>query len=87
MSYTTEDLDLVDGLIVTYMGRRGVAERVRDDYLRVHHHIQQGSLDRSDLRRIRMALNLILPCFEGDRAQTDMIRALAVTDGLLRSAG
>lgn len=86
MAYTTEELDLVDGLIVTYMGRRGVAASLREAYGRVHRHILRNDLDVSDLQHIRMALNLLLPCFDGDRdSQTRMIRALATTDGLLRS--
>ena len=86
MAYTTEELDLVDGLIVTYLGRRRVGASLREAYFRVHSHILGNALDAEDLRRIRMVLNLLLPCFSGDRdSQSRMIRALATTDRLLQA--
>ena len=82
--YTTEELRLIDGFIVPFLSRRSSTVDLRDAYLRVHRHIQENALDQTDLRRIRIGLQLFLPCFAGERdSQIHLIRALATANRLL----
>ena len=66
---------------------KGVSASLKEAYLRVHRHIQGNELDSADLNHIRMALNLLLPCFDGERdSQNQLVRTLAATNRMLHTA-
>ena len=87
MSYTNEEIGLIDGLIQSYFAPCSVSEQIRNRYWETHQHIVQDQIGYSDLVNIREALAFLLHTFHGERQiQKDLSSALIKTNALLKAA-
>ena len=87
LSYTNEEIGLIDGLIQSHFAPCSVSEQIRERYWETHQHMMQGQIGYSDLLNIRAALSFLLPTFDGERQiQKDLSSALAKTNALLKAA-
>ena len=55
MSYTDEEIAVIDG-VLGFLYPKMPDETLRQSYWNVHEHLQSGSVDSADLRRIESAL-------------------------------
>ena len=60
MSYTNEEIALIDGIISTLYPRLS-GEKLRKSFAILHHHLQEGFVNRIDLQRIESALSFADP--------------------------
>lgn len=87
MTYSDEEIGLIDGVIQSYFAPRSVSQHLREKYWNTHQHIAQSRIGRAVLVNIREALSFLLPAFDGDRqTQRDLVSALAKTKLLLKNA-
>lgn len=87
MSYTDEEVGLIDGVIQSYFAPCSVSQHLREKYWETHRHIVESRIEYEDLMNIREALSFLLPAFDGDRqTQRDLVSALAKTKLLLENA-
>ncbi len=61
MPYLTEEVAVLDALIAAYFTSPGLSESLRQDYMTVHRHMEDGALTRADYQRIHSAVDLLLP--------------------------
>ena len=64
MPYLSEEVAVLDGLIRAYFTSPRLSEELRQDYVTVHRHIEDGALTRSDYQNIRRAVDFFLPLHE-----------------------
>lgn len=69
MCFTAEETALIDGIIVSYFAPQSVSEPIRLRYFKTHKHLQEETIDRTDLMNIRSALLFLAPEFR-DSVQT-----------------
>ena len=87
MSYTEEEIGLIDGLLQSYFVQRSVSEPIQKRYWNTHQHMVQKQIGHSDLVHIQEALSFLFPVFDGDRqTQKELGSVLAKTSALLRTA-
>ena len=60
MSYTSEEIALIDGIISTLYPRLS-GEKLRKSFMILHQHLQQGFVNQIDLQRIDSALSFADP--------------------------
>ena len=63
MCFTAEETALIDGIIVSYFAPQSVSEHIRLRYFKTHKHLQEETIDRTDLLNIRSALLFLSPEF------------------------
>lgn len=88
MRYTDEELAVIDGVIGRLYPRMSSGS-LREAYYTLHQHIQSGIVGAVDLKRIRSALELIMPDYcAGSRMeeQHEMTSLMLKTQTMLRSA-
>ena len=89
MRYTDEELAVIDGVIGRLYPRMS-AGRLREAYYALHQHIQSGAVGVVDLKRIRDALEFIMPDYcAGLRMeeQHEMTTLMLKTQTMLKAAG
>lgn len=87
MPYLPEEVAIIDGMITAYFSAPGVSRDLRESYRSVHLHLQSGHLERSDYRRIRDAIDFLLPSLRSEpNDYRIMVSALVKTRSVL-SAG
>lgn len=87
MTYTDEEIALIDGVIRSYFAPCSVSQQLREKYWDTHQNIMRSRIGREDLVNIRAALSFLLPTFDGDRQiQRDLVSVLAKTKLLLNEA-
>ena len=87
MTYTDEEIALIDGVIQSYFAPCSVSQQLREKYWDTHQNITHSRIGRDDLVNIRAALSFLLPAFDGDRQiQRDLVPVLAKTKLLLNEA-
>ena len=84
MCFTAEETALIDGIIVSYFAPQSVSEPIRLRYFKTHKHLQEETIDRTDLLNIRSALLFLAPEFR-DSVQTgkEIQSLIAKTSSLL----
>ena len=84
MCFTAEETALIDGIIVSYFAPQSVSEPIRLRYFETHKHLQEETIDRTDLMNIRSALLFLAPEFR-DSVQTgkEIQSLIAKTSSLL----
>lgn len=88
MSFSNEEIGLIEAMIQSYFAPSSVSEQLRERYWITHQHMEQEQLTHSDLINIREVLSFLLPSFNGERQiQKDLFSALVKTNALLKSAG
>lgn len=88
MTYTDEEIGLIDGVILSYFAPHSVSQQLREKYWITHQHIAENQIELSDLANIRAALLFLIPEFDDDRqTQRDLISVLAKTKLLLKNTG
>ena len=60
MSYTSEEIALIDGIISTLYPRLS-GEKLRKSFMILHQHLQEGFVNQIDLQRIDSALSFADP--------------------------
>jgi len=60
MSYTSEEIALIDGIISTLYPRLS-GEKLRKSFVILHQHLQEGFVNQIDLQRIDSALSFADP--------------------------
>ncbi len=60
MSYTSEEIALIDGIISTLYPRLS-GEKLRKSFAILHQHLQEGFVNQIDLQRIDSALSFADP--------------------------
>ena len=88
MRYTDEELAVIDG-VIGWLYPRMSAGSLRESYYTLHQHIQSGAVGIVDLKRIRNALELVLPdCCAGERMEErhEMTTLMLKTQTMLRAA-
>ena len=60
MSYTSEEIALIDGIISTLYPRLS-GEKLRKSFVILHQHLQEGVVNQIDLQRIDSALSFADP--------------------------
>lgn len=84
--YTDEESAVIDGLIAIYFPRMS-GDKLKQDYLTVHEHLQNGRVSIADLRRIKSMIELSDMCSSGHREdQREMVGILVKTHAMLRKA-
>lgn len=88
MSFSNEEIGLIEAMIQSYFSPDSVNEQLRERYWVTHRHIEQDQLTHSDLINIKEVLSFLLPSFNGERQiQKDLFSALVKTNVLLKSVG
>lgn len=84
MCFSAEETALIDGIIVSYFAPQSVSEPIRLRYFKTHKHLQEETIDRTDLMNIRSALLFLAPEFR-DSVQTgkEIQSLIAKTSSLL----
>ena len=87
MTYTDEEIALIDGVIQSYFAPCSVSQQLREKYWDTHQNITHSRIGREDLVNIRAAVSFLLPTFVGDRQTLrDLVSFLAKTKLLLNEA-
>ena len=87
MTYTDEEIALIDGVIQSYFAPCSVSQQLQEKYWDTHQNITHSRIGREDLVNIRAAVSFLLPTFDGDRqTQRDLVSVLAKTKILLNEA-
>lgn len=85
MSYTNDEISLIDGILSSYILSRNTSTELRNKYLDVHHHLQTGNLTSDDLLHIKDGLYFLLPQFNSDRQMYKaIISAIASTHAIIK---
>lgn len=88
MRYTDEELAVIDGVIGGLYPRMSTGG-LREAYYALHQHIQNGAVGIVDLKRIRSALELIMPDYCVGRRmeeQHEMTSLMLKTQTMLKAA-
>lgn len=84
MTYTDEEMGLIDGVIQSYFTPCSVNQQLREKYRDTHQHIAERRIGHTDLMNIKAALSFLLPAFDGERqTQRELLSVLAKTNLLL----
>ena len=69
MPYLSEEVAVLEGLIGAYFTSPRLPERLRQDYITVHRHIEANALTRADYQKIRSAVDFLLPLHESSPSE------------------
>lgn len=85
MTYTAEEISLIDGLFASYF--MSASDTVREKYLSVHAGLVAGTLTKDHLIAIKDGLYFLLPLFETDKhTHKTIISAIATTHIMIKGA-
>lgn len=85
MSYTHDEISLIDGVLSSYLLSYSAPSSIREKYLTVHHHLLQNNLTLDDLTKIKSGLYFLLPQFDSDRQMhREIISAIATTHAMIK---
>lgn len=86
VSYTDEEIGLIDGLIRSYFMPPSVSAAVREEYFVTHQHITNNQVGYDDLVKIKEALSFLLSQFARDRQmEKELCLILIKTNMLMKS--